>query len=426
MTEQEQRFLLMGEDEILEEVDEYLLYCFYLKFNPELRVRYRSPVRDPCNADDNASWSLFTNTSRLNREYAWKDSGTGEYGDIYKLVMLLCKCKNKASAIEQVKQDFLFGKGSELARQGISAPKNVDPAHIKIKSRAFDCDDLQWWLARTGADEERLNRFCVRRVKYYWMYDHQNTPSFCNDPVYSYRIYDHYQLYFPHRDRDRRFRNDFTDDHLLGHNQLRFQSDILIITKSMKDIITLDTLGFEAVSPRGEHTPIPAKFLEFLKTKYKVIVTLFDNDGKHRAWGYDFPSIELPVLPTKEKDSSDFYFVFGEDHTRQVIDQLLKNHPAMNEFNGIDLKQKMNRVELEALLEKVYLNKVIAIQHIGRKVTRVCGKIHRIAMDYNKQGEPVCITMIDDTRYEFALGYFIQKALIQQQDGYTRTTTDPD
>lgn len=425
MTEQEQRFLLMGEDEILEEVDEYLLYCFYLGFNPEMRVRYKSPVRDPRNADDNASWSLFTNTSRLSREYAWKDSGTGEFGDIYKLVMMKYGCKNRAIAIEKVKQDFLVGNGTEFARQIIAAPKNVDPAHIKLKSRAFDHGDLEWWFERTGAGEDRLNRFCVRRVKYYWMYDHQNTPSFCNDRVYSYRIYDHYQLYFPHRDRDRRFRNDFNDEHLLGFNQLRYQSDILIITKSMKDIITLDTMDFEAVSPRGEHTPIPAKFMEFLKTKYKFIVTLFDNDGKHRAWGYDCPSIELPVLPTKEKDPSDFYFVFGHDFTRKTICELIKNHPAMKEFEGIDLKEKLNRAGLETLLEKVYLNQVIVIQHVGRKVTRVCGKVHRIAVDY-KNDEPICIIMLNETRYEFDLGYFIQKALIQQQDGYTRTTDSSD
>ena len=426
MTHQEQRFMLMGENEILEEVDEYLLYCFYLGYNPEMRVRYKSPVRSPDNADDNASWSLFTNTSRLNREYAWKDSGTGEFGDIYKLVMLMHGCKNKASTIEKIKQDFLFGKGAQLALKGISAPKNIDPAHIKLKSRAFDHEDLQWWKARTGADEEILKRFCVRRVQYYWMYDHQNTPSFCSDRVYSYRIFDHYQLYFPHRDRDRRFRNDFTDDHLLGFNQLTYQSDTLIITKSMKDIITLATLGFESVSPRGEHTPIAAKFMEILKSRYKRIVTLFDNDRKHRAWSYDCPSIELPVLPTKEKDPSDFYFAFGRDQTKGIIDELLKTHPAMNEFEGIDLNQKMNRMQIEELLKKIYLGKVIRIQHVGRKITDLCGRIHRIAMDYDPQEEPICIIMMSNLRYEFALGYFIQKALIQQQDGYTRTTTDTD
>jgi hypothetical protein len=419
-------FMLMGEDEILEQVDEYLLYCFYLGFNPEMRVRYKSPVRDPHNADDNASWSLFTNTSRLSREYAWKDSGTGEFGDIYKLVMIICGCKNRASAIARVKQDFFSDKGSEIARQGISAPKNVDPAHIKLKSRAYDHEDLQWWNKKTGADEEILKHFCTRRVQYYWMYDSQNTPSFCNDRVYSYRIGDHYQLYFPHRDRDRRFRNDFTDEHLLGYNQLRYQSDTLIITKSMKDIITQYVLGYESVSPRGEHTPIPERFMILFKSKFKRIVTLFDNDGKHRAWAYDCPSIELPILPTKEKDSSDYYDSFGGDYTKEVIDCLIENHPAMKEFAGIDLKQKMNRLQLEQLLEKVYLNRVIKIQHVGRKVIPLCGKIHRIAMDYDRQDEPLCIIMLDNTRYEFALGYFIQKALIQQQDGYTRTTNPGD
>lgn len=415
-------FMLMGEDEILEEVDEYLLYCFYLKFNPEMRVRYRSPVRDPGNEDGNASWSMFTNTSRLNREYAWKDSGTGEYGDIFKLVQMVHRCKNKASAIELVKQDFLYGKGTELARQGISAPKNVDPAHIRIKSRVFDHEDLTWWKARTGADEVILKYFNVSRLRYYWMYDHQNTPSFPGDRAYAYRIYDHYQLYFPHRDRDRRFRNDFTDAHVLGYCQLKFQSDILIITKSMKDIITLYMLGFEAISPRGEHTPIPEQCLEFLKTKYKHIFVLFDNDGKHRGWSYPFPAIEIP-LSTGQKDPSDHYLAYGSDSTKQLITDLIKNHPIMD-FSKIDINKPMNRLELEEFLEKVYLNRVITIQHVGKKVKLLCGKIHRIAVDF-KDNEPICIIMLDDFRYEFALGYFIQKCQIQQH-GNTFTASQPD
>lgn len=412
---------LMGEDEILEEVDEYLLYCFYLGFNPEMRVRYKSPVRDPDNVDDNASWSLFTNTSRLNREYAWKDSGTGEFGDIFKLVMIVTGCKNRAIALERIKQDFILGKGVELARQGIPAPKNVDPARIRLKSRAFDYEDKQWWLLRTGADEEILNFFNVKRVQYYWMYDTQTTPRFPGDRVYAYRIYSHYQLYFPHRDRDFRFRNDFTEDHLLGFTQLKYQSDTLIITKSMKDIITLFCINFESVSPRGEHTPIPPKFITFLKLKFKRVFTLFDNDGKHRAWDYDCPSIELPTPTTVAKDPSDHHFVFGEQKTREVIENLIKNHP-MNKFEHLDLKKPRSRLEIEELLEEIYLNKVIKIQHVGRsKVQSLCGKIHRIAMDFDVNMEAICIIMLNETRYEFALGYFIQKALIQQQDGYTRS-----
>lgn len=416
-------FLLMGESEILEEVDEYLLYVFYLGFQPELRVRYRSPVREPSNEDVNASWSLFHNTTHLSREFTWKDSGTGEFGDIFKLVMMILKCKNKATAVERIKQDFLFGKGTELARQGVPPPKEVDPSHIRIKSRSFDHEDLTWWMARTGADRQRLERFNVKRVKYYWITETQNTPSFPGDRCYAYRIYDHYQLYFPHRERDRRFRNDFTDAHLLGFCQLRYQSDTLIITKSMKDIICLDALGFEAISPRGEHTPIPLKFMDFLKTKYRCIFTLFDNDGKHRAWGYDCPSLEIP-LSTGQKDPSDHYLTYGEEPTKQLICNLIKNHPMMTDFEGIDFQKPMNRLELEALLEKVYLNQVISIQHVGKKVTLVTGKIHRIAVDF-KDKEPICIVMLNDLRYEFSLGFFIQKCQIQQHDGYTQSTGEP-
>lgn len=424
LDEREGRFLLMSESELLEEVDEYLLYCFYLGFNPEMRVRYKSPARDPDNADENASWSMFTNTSRLDREYAWKDSGTGEFGDIFKLVMLILRCKNKASALEQIKRDFLFGRGVEIARQGVAPPKSVDPARIRLKSVPLDLQDLSWWNQRTGADVKVLELFNVRRVKYYWMYEHQNTPSFGNGHVYSYRIGSHYQLYFPERDRDRRFRNDYTEDHLPGFHQLKYESDTLIITKSMKDIITLYVLGYEAVSPRSENTPIAEKYMTLLKSRYKHIITLFDNDGKHRAWSYDCPSAEIP-LETGQKDPSDLYFVFGHDKTKEVIDCIIQKHPAMTDFSGIDLNKPMSRLELEALLEKVYLNQVITVQHVGKKIATICGKIHSIAMDWDRNKEPICIITMNDHRYEFALGFFIQKAQIQQSNGYTQSGSEP-
>src|SRR3990172_3669320 len=272
--------------------------------------------------------------------------------------MMVLKCKNRAIALEKIKQDFVLGKGTELARQGIPPPKEMDPSHIRIKSRSFDHEDLTWWNVRTGANQEVLGYFNVKRLKYYWLTDKQTTPSFPGDRCYAYRIYDHYQLYFPHRDRDRRFRNDFTEAHLFGFCQLKYQTDILIITKAMKDIICLFTMFFESVAPRGEHTPIPKQIMEFLKTKYKYIFTLFDNDGKHRAWDYDCPSIEIPLY-TCTKDPSDHYLTYGREATQELICDLIKNHPIMTDFKGIDWNKPMSRTELEILMEKVYLNKVI-------------------------------------------------------------------
>lgn len=414
-------FLLMGEDEILEEVDEYLLYCLYLGFQPELRTRYRSPVREKQNEDSHASWSMFYNTSRLKREFAWKDSGTGQFGDIFRLVQLRYGLKSKLHAVERVKADVMNPNGQKLLLEASRMTvKSAEPAEIRVKSKAFDPEDLQWWKRFTSADEALLKAFNTSRLHFYWMNAKQQAPRFPSDRAYATRIYDHYMLFFPHRDRDRKWRNDFNDDQLPGFCQLAHQSDTVIITKPMKEIIMCTAAGFEAVGARGEHTPIPENFMAYLKRTYRYIFTLFDNDGKHRGWSYDCPSIEIPLW-TGHKDPTDYHLAHGLKETRHLIDSLIKNHPVMKlDLSKIDITKPMNRLQLEEFLEKVYLNQVISIQHVGKKITLVVGKIHRIAVDYDRSGEPICIAMINDDRYEFGLGYFIQKAQIQEHgNSYT-------
>jgi 5S rRNA maturation endonuclease (ribonuclease M5) len=53
---------------------------------------------------------------------------------------------------------------------------------------------------------------------------------------------------------------------------------ILIITKSLKDVMVLHEMGFDAVAASSETTFIPDDILETLKKKYKHILILYDRD----------------------------------------------------------------------------------------------------------------------------------------------------
>ena len=54
--------------------------------------------------------------------------------------------------------------------------------------------------------------------------------------------------------------------------------DLLVITKSLKDIMVLYEMGYCAVSPSSETTFIPEDILNDLKARFKKILILFDND----------------------------------------------------------------------------------------------------------------------------------------------------
>jgi hypothetical protein len=170
-----------------------------------------------------------------------------------------------------------------------------------------------------------LNYYNVTALRMYWTFTEQASPKFPRTPGYAYRIWDRYKLYFPHEPSDFKFRNDYDERHLEGFCQLRYDSDILIITKALKDVMFFRSLGFEAVAPRGEHTVIPDNFIELFKSRYKHVVVFFDNDGKHKGPEYvqrhNLPLLELPK--SLAKDPTDYCKVAGSHATEEIILNLL-------------------------------------------------------------------------------------------------------
>lgn len=309
---------LIDEDTILERVDEYTLYCHYLEFEPDIRMNYPSPIRSD---DDNPSFAIFP-IEGAKREFLWKDSGgRGEKGDIFKLVQLLYGYKYRAEAVSKVKSDFgLSGcecRGEKIVRHTARLRESSD---IRVRPRKFRKEDLEWW-SMWNVDQELLKLYRVSSLYCYWLNPTQKVPVFTAGLSFVYRIYDRYQLYFPERPKGKKFRMDLQEEHILGLQQLKFNSDLLIITKSMKDVMCLRSFGYEAVSPRSENTPLPGGAIDWFNQRYKRILVLFDNDMKHRGEWYPYPKIYVPP-ESGSKDISDFTRDSGPVASRELLSQI--------------------------------------------------------------------------------------------------------
>lgn len=309
-------------EELLERVDEYTLYSFYLGFSPELDMSYRSPIRQ---GDLNPSWSLFPSKYVKNREFVWKDKGGGgQHGDVFKLIKILFGFTTSWQVLAKVKGDFGFGPSMAAEKKLIlySAPTPPPNVDIRIKSQTYSRFDLNWWKG-WNVNKELLAEYKVATLKYYWTYVDQQNPQFPKDPAYAYNVMGKYKLYFPFERREYKFRTDMTDRELEGFAQLRYNSGLLIITKSLKDVMCLRSFGYEAISPRGESTMIPNEFLAHLDSNYPHIVTLFDNDGKHKANEYPYPELHIPIS-SGTKDPTDFNKKHGPQQTGKLLYQLFE------------------------------------------------------------------------------------------------------
>lgn len=96
--------------------------------------------------------------------------------------------------------------------------------------------------------------------------------------MYAYKVYNNFKIYRPLADKYTKWRNNLTENDIQGFKQLPKTGDILIITKSMKDVMCLYEMGIPAISPSSESTFIPDKALNQLKKRFKTILICFDRD----------------------------------------------------------------------------------------------------------------------------------------------------
>lgn len=318
---------------ILQQVDEYTLYCDYLGFEPELSgLSYPSPLRE---GDDTPSFGVFYSKHRVDVEFMWKDHaytngkrvGSGISGDIFDLVGLLFGYTSLSDILAHIQDDYNLGKYAGKRERVIkhTAPTKIN-YQIAVKSRPMGMRDLSYWQ-QFNVNRALLEEYNTTAVQCYWMVRDQKSPSYPRDLCYAYRIHDRYQIYKPFAEKRKKFRNNWLENYIPGLAQLKRVSDTLIITKAYKDVMTFASFGFESVASRGEDIPLPEGFIEYAKQHYKRIITWQDNDGKTGVEKY-YPTLSHYTCPGSPatgdpKDISDYCKRYGPDKTLDLINSTI-------------------------------------------------------------------------------------------------------
>ena len=90
----------------------------------------------------------------------------------------------------------------------------------------------------------------------------------------------------------------------------------------------LKSMGYnlEVIAPDSENTMIKPHIIEYLKKKYKKVITVFDNDeaGKHAIKRYHDTYGINGIYPTLCKDISDAMKQHGFNEVHAMLKPLLK------------------------------------------------------------------------------------------------------
>lgn len=255
-------------DYILSKVTEYDIYARYLgQF--KIGFIYNSPFRK----DKNPSFGIFR--SKKSGKLLFKDHGNGECGDVIKFVELFTGITNYNDLLKQIIKDMQITNNTVL-HSTKEIEKNNETI-IGVVRQDWTNIDKNYW-SQFGITLNTLKKFKVSSIKYYLCNGIVKSIYKDENPMYAYKVYDHFKIYKPLADKYTKWRNNLTENDIQGYEQLPKNGDLLIITKSLKDVMVLYEMGYNAISPSSESTFIPDKALEVLKKRFKRILLCFDRD----------------------------------------------------------------------------------------------------------------------------------------------------
>jgi hypothetical protein len=255
-------------DYILSKVTEYDIYEAYIgKF--KIGMIYNSPFRK----DRNPSFGCYY--SRSSKQLMFKDHGTGECGNVIKFVSLFTGITNYADILKDIVSRLKITNDTKL----VSSKQNITPTEtvIGVVRQDFTKIDTDYW-SQFNISLQTLKKFGVNSIKYYLCNGIVKGIYKDDNPMYAYKVYNHFKIYRPLGDKYTKWRNNLTELDIQGYKQLPKEGDVLFITKSMKDVMCFYEMGIPAISPSSESTFIPNKVLEQLKKRFKRIIILFDRD----------------------------------------------------------------------------------------------------------------------------------------------------
>ena len=307
--------------EILKDLNDYDIYAHYLG---EFTVGklYNSPFRSD---DKIPSFAVFKGR---NGGLMFKDHGIGLSGNVITFVKELKHITNETELEKELLR--IYRTTAPLSKRNVTREyQSTAPSDIGIVRQPFTEVDIKYW-GQYGISLDTLKKYQVFSIKYFLCNNIVRGIYSEEAPMYAYKVDDKFKIYRPLNTKYTKWRTNLTLDNVQGLKQLpKGHRDLLIITKSLKDVMVLHEMGYDAISPSSETTFITKETLEKLKKKYDKILLLYDRDRtgmlKARAFSHKHNLRAFFVHKKfKAKDISDAVVSSGFDVVKQWLTETLR------------------------------------------------------------------------------------------------------
>lgn len=305
---------------LLSKISQEDIWKYYTNLTPDSLTLYTNPSRH----DVNAGCKFFQQSG-----YWWLTDFARK--KVYNCFTILKDMYNISypKVLEMVYQDFL-GKGSDYVKSDyVYIPKLVkEGTLIDCKIQNYTKQDIDY-LKSFHLTANICKRHNVYSVAMYWINGKQVYSYRNSDPCLGYLEDGKWKMYHYKR-KDFRFVSNINSSMLQGLEQLRYESNLLIITKSKKDVMVYDFLEHESVAPHSEALSKWEIHLPHLQNNYDQIIINFDNDEA----GYiaadavinKYPNLIPLFIPieSNQKDISDYIRSYGINQTKNNLTKWLE------------------------------------------------------------------------------------------------------
>ena len=309
---------------LLQQNNEETYMAYYLGFPVDKKLHV-SPLRQ----DNKPTCAFFKGKSGI---LYFKDFATNDCLDFVNVVMTKFSCTYH-QALKIIAEDFGYLNTKTKKKATIKVqPKfeETKQTFIQVEIKEFDEHELKWWKS-FGITKEILKKFNIFSCKTVFLNSRVFAQSSQHFPIYGYYFgkkegIEQWRIYFPKNQKNGyKFIGNVNMKTIQGYKQLPKSGKLLVITKSMKDLMVFYSLGIPAIAPNSENVFISEKILNELKQRFKHIALLFDNDltgvrftNKVRK---QYPELIVSLIPRHSgaKDLSDYYKLFGKNETVKLI-----------------------------------------------------------------------------------------------------------
>ena len=307
-------------------VPSYWAFQYYLKLSETLNGQDLK-IKSIWNPTERTP-SMCIYVDKRQKCYMYKDFSTGKGGNKINLLKDMFDL-NYSEAVEKLINDYNhYVKKHGTAKLDFK-PKSKWEIEL-VKTRPWNQSDAQYWLQfRIGSS--MLNEYNVTPIDYYKLIKEEDG-EIKNKTIrgkYMYGYYNKYnevfKIYQPFRDQFKFYK---IESYIQGIDQLKYDQPYLVICSSLKDAMCLKSFGYnlEVIAPDSENTMIKPYIIENLKSKYKKVITLFDNDeaGRKAIEAYAKAYNINGTAPTICKDISDAVKEHGFEKVHAMLKPLLK------------------------------------------------------------------------------------------------------